>query len=353
MFNILLDTEVFRHENLHFQSRRFLRLIDLVRTEAVSVYVTDFTADEVRAAISSAVHKAIQYLRTKKIRRILGVLAQSVNARLEGAVSKLDEQALVDELVAKFDGLLADLDSEVIATDDVPIATVRGRYFDCAAPFGPSKPKKHEFPDAISILAAEALAKERGIVLHVVSGDPDLAAAAELTSVLKHADSLQTMTDRILSALNATAARAEAAHLAVEALAEGISKGIGKAFLEESFYVEDDYGEVEEVTVENVDVGELTVAKIEDAVATLSFGAEIDYSAELEVADPDQTAYDSETKEVIIFGYLRRTVSASEYVEGEVEVEIDLSEPSTSSLLGIALFTTSVGVSLDDQRYCS
>ena len=89
--------------------------------------------------------------------------------------------------------------------------------------------------------------------------------------------------------------------------------------------------EAEVKRLEKAGPGEPLIEEIHGEIVRLSFLAEVEYTAHLQVSDPDQTAYDSETKEVIVFGYLSRSVRSSEYVEGEMELEVDASVPAAST----------------------
>ena len=344
MFDILLDAEVFRRENLHFSSKRFSRLVDLVNAEEVTVYVTDVTVGEIRAAIRSSVHAAAEFLKPKVTRRLLGVIAQSELANVAGVIAKLDEAAIIGDLQEKFDRLLEELSAVVISTDDVPVAELRKRYFEATPPFAAAGVKKNEFPDALSILAAEQRAQADDITLFVVSADSDVAAAVEISSALEHVETLQEMVGRVLESVAETAALAEAAEQVAEALADEIAAKVEDRFLERGFYVENEAGEVTDVTVRDIDLGEPTVAELSGNVVKLEFTADVSFDAEVTIDDPDQTAYDSETGDTFVFGHLRRDAHDTEYVEGEVEIEINLADLAQSRILSLYMFGSDIGV---------
>jgi hypothetical protein len=342
MYHIFLDAEVFRRENLHFASKRFARLIDLVKGKEAVVYLTDVVVGEVRSAVRTSVSSALSILRQSGNRRTLGVLAQIEQAGLRGLLGKLDEGALVADLNSRFDRLLRDSRAIVISTDGVPMHELRRRYFEGLAPFANTSMKRKEFPDAISILAADAYAVKNGIILHMVSGDSGVAAAAQVATALEYAENLQAIIAKVLEA--AKAKLATAAESLAEELTETIASRIGAAFSESGFHVEDDYGDVDDVTVDDIDLDRPTVAELKATVATLEFSATISFRAHLTIADPAQTHYDSETGDTLVFGYLDQEVHDTAFVEGEIQVDLSLADLSKSKLLAVILFYSDYGV---------
>ncbi len=342
MLHVLLDTEVFRHENLHFGSKRFRRLAGHVEKAEVAVYVTDVVVGEVRAAISAAVHEAVAHLKRKDTRRKLGVIARSEAANLSGVVARLNKQTIADELNGKFDTLLHDLRAVVLSSNDISVAELRDRYFNAAPPFAGKGVKKHEFPDALSIMAAEIHARDKGLTLHVVSADAGVAAACKAPTLGCFAN-LQEMIGRILDSILARAAQE-----IVELFSGSLAEQIKKEFLSSGFYVEDDFeGEVIEVRVLDIDLGEAIAAEVEGNVVRLEIMPSVDFEADLKLTDPDQVGYDSETKSVFVFGFLERRTVDHSYLEGEVEIEVNLQELSESKVLSMSTFCGDFGLSYD------
>ena len=346
MFTIFLDTEVFKRENLHFGSRRFKRLVDLVEQGEASVCITDVTLEEVRAAIDSAVRLAIGFLEQRPNRRVLGVLAQSEEANLSGIVAKLNAPALVAELHGKLAKLLESLRAIVVSTDDVPVSEIRRRYFENLPPFSAGSAKKYEFPDAMSILAIEYHARTSGLTIHVVSGDKGIADAVQAATGLEHVCTLQEMTSKVLESAAATAGLAKAAESAAEMLVDQIAELIGEQFCDSPpVYVDDENGDADEVTVDEIDIDQPTVAEVRGNTVRMEFLATIDFSAAITIDDPDQSAYDHETGETYVFGYRHGMVSKTVDAEGEVEIEVNLVDPSQSRIISVALSETQYGIS--------
>lgn len=345
MFHILLDTEVFRHENLHFSSDRFQTLARLVEDGEAGVYVTDVILGELANAIGTSVSEAVLLLRSNDARRKLGVLVQADKARLSGIVDELDEAALVQELHNCLTALLLRLKATTLSTDSISVAELRERYFCSSPPFSSARNKKHEFPDALTVLAAQEYAQSNQIDLHVVSGDQRVLDACIEGSRLYPVNGLVPMLSTAFDTIEATKATAKAAEIAADALRERLLQAVKTRFSESWLYVEDEgEGDVEDVEVVEVGLNDPEVVSIDGNLATLAFVATISYTATLNVPDPDQTAYDSEDKKLMIFGYLSQTVREEEVVEGNVKIRVDIETPEDSEFLDLLLLQDSFAV---------
>jgi hypothetical protein len=341
MFHILLDAEVFRSENLHFASKRFRQLAAFAAAQEVTVYVTDITIGEVHRAIASEVSRALDLL-SKKDRATLGVLVQTDKAGLSGLLKLPDKAVLVNELGTMFERLLRDLAAVTLSTDEVSVAELRTRYLEELPPFAARAAKKHEFPDALFILAAERHAKSSGHILHVVSADKGIAEAAQLADGLETVETLPAMITKIHEAVEATAALAKAAEQAFASLNPDIVTRVEELFEGSSIDVDDWEGEVSDVEVSEVDLGEPWIDEIDGAIITLGFEATISFTADVTIGDPDQTARDSETGDFMVFGYLTKSIEETEYVPGSVEIEVNVADAAKSRVLDVSLFTNNI-----------
>jgi hypothetical protein len=89
------------------------------------------------------------------------------------------------------------------AGDHVTLDQVMLRYFGVQAPFAKNGPKKHEFPDAVSLLTLERWAEKHECKVLVVSADPDwvryCATSPCLVLVRDLADALSGFQDQTAS----------------------------------------------------------------------------------------------------------------------------------------------------------
>jgi hypothetical protein len=340
MRHVVLDTEVFRRENLAFDSARFQRLAELVEEDEVEVYLTDVVDEEVRRAIVEQVRVGMQSLRQEPVRRALNVIARGTVPQLKELLKELDEAEIIKTLLQEFDGLLGRLDAEIITSDNVPMKDVRERYFRGTPPFGHRTDKKHEFPDAISSVAIQIWAARQNDSIVVVSGDKGVAAAvAEMTGVV-YAAELRNVIDFVLRRM----AIVEDPDTLLKAKQSEIEERFRSGFENLGFYLDGEWGEVVEVTVRSVDLGTAYLGDRKGDIVTLEFEAEVKYAAELSFNDSTQTAYDSETGESYVFGSIMETVRDSAYVECTVEIEVNVDDVAKSQLKSLFMPVADIGV---------
>lgn len=344
MIHILLDTEAFRHENLHFGSKRFRQLIKFVAEDEVAVYVTDVIIGEVRKEIDLAVARAFEAL-PRKARAALGVLVQTDKAGLSGLLNLPDQSVLATKLYARFDQVLRDLRAVTIPSDEISISELLERYFGSLPPFSAQATKKHEFPDALITLAAERHAKVTGHRLYVVTADKGIVEAARLAANLEPVETLATMITLVHETAGATARIAKAAEKSFAQLTPQIVARVKELFEASGIYVEDEWnGEVEDVEVSGIDLGEPTIDEIDGTTVNLGFEAAISFAAEVTVGNPDQTARDPETGDPMVFGYLTEHIEATEYVEGNVTLEVNKADSGRSAISEVYIFADNVSV---------
>lgn len=340
MRHIVLDTEVFRRENLAFDSARFQRLAELVEENEIEIHLTDVTYEEVRRAIAEQVRIGMQTLRQEPIRRALNVIAHGAVPKLKELLGDIDESDIVTSLLKEFDDLLESLDANIIGTDDVPMKEVRERYFRGVPPFGHRSDKKHEFPDAISVVAIQAWAATQAEAVVVVSADTGIAAAVEAMTGVQHAKELRNVIDFVLRRMSVV----EDPDALLKAKEAEIKGRVKEHFEGLGFYVDGEWGEVVDVNVRSIDLGTAYLGDRKGDLVTLEFEAEVRYTAELSFDDPTQTAYDSETGDTYVFGSTSETVRDSTYLEGEVEIEVDTNDLSRSQVRSVFMSASDIGV---------
>ena len=249
------------------------------------------------------------------------------------------------EMMSKFEALLSKLDAEIISTDKISIPELRKRYFEATPPFGKGE-KKHEFPDAMTILALQDFAVVNATKIYTVSGDNDIRDAVKLSPNLEHARGIPEVTSLVLKHLDRTKAVAEAAETVTEVLYDQLATQISIAFEQSSFYIEDEDGDVEELKVGDVHFLRFYLVRIEEQTVEFEFSAEVSFSANVTYNDPDQTAYDSETGETIVFGYQKEQVHNRVHVEGQIEISLDLQDLQKSVIQAVWIYQPDFGISV-------
>jgi PIN domain-containing protein len=335
MFNIVLDTEVFRKEMLNFNASRFQKLAEFVEKRQASIYLSDVVVGETKRAIADRIREAAEYLRRKEVRRTVGYLQHSLSANVPGIGTNIDQESARKDLEASFEKLLVDLRATIICSNSVSVSELRRRYFGPVAPFALRTEKKHEFPDALTFLAVEQYATEHDVEMLIVSADKGFASAVDGHSHLRCVTDVRDLIDQILKRTESVAAAADRID---EILGEEFEGRIAEQFVESGFTIVDENGDVDEVTVKSVSFLHTYVAEIEGDIATIDFEAEVDFSADVSYDDPDQSVRDSETGEVYVFGSIDRVIDCDQWVEGQAVIKINIENLSASEILDFDLF---------------
>jgi hypothetical protein len=345
MIHGFLDTEIFRRENLIFDAAHFQRLLELVTEGVLSVYLTDFVVGEVKSAIEKSFDEAYERLIDGDLRRTLAFVGLS-HPLLKAKRHSQEVEEIVSRRLRDFDDLLVNLKARVVPTDNVRAEELRRRYFDLIPPFGARKDKRHEFPDAISLLSLESWSEDHGHDIYVVSGDKGLREAAALTSRLKPMERLANLIEAALAHKEGER-KARAAMQAIEALLEKIQEEISQAFCAMAFSVDELESEVQDVVVDTVEVVGSFFVALDGARATIEVDADVSFSADVTYADPDQTAYDSESGGYLVFGYREVGVHRETTVKSQVVLELDVEHPDLSSVEEVSIDEDLIYISLE------
>ena len=176
-----------------------------------------------------------------------------------------------------FDAFLTN--AEVIGTREQEAGPVFEKYFSGAAPFGSTKDKKHEFPDAFVIHALIEWTEARDQDLLVVSGDDLFREGCTACSALRAEVDLAAVLDHVASDDEKVATFIRAQMIA---RADDIGEHAKRLFQDLDFSVEDEWGEVE-VSVTKVDLnGDPDIIDIAGKKASVQMTFTVDYVADLD-----------------------------------------------------------------------
>lgn len=199
---IALDTSVFDANRLLLEAG-LLRRLEQFDASDVEVLIPDVVTREVTAHLTREADKALSILqRAIRLAASARLMQNGAQAQLEAIGMQTCESGDVSK--ARFDAWLERTRAHVLDTAArVDLRTVMDRYFAAQPPFAATGDKKHEFPDAVALLALEHWAQERATKVLVVSTDQDwqrfCAASRRLTCVADLRDALggfQTETAR-------------------------------------------------------------------------------------------------------------------------------------------------------------
>lgn len=199
---IALDTSVF-DANRRLLEGGLLRRLEQFDASDVQVLIPDVVTREVTAHLTREAEKARTVLqRGIRLAASERLMPNGEQAQLEAIAAQAGDAGEVSK--ARLDAWLQRTAAHVLDTAArVELRTVMDRYFTAQPPFATTGEKKHEFPDAVALLALEHWAHERRTKVLVVSTDPDwqrfCAASRGLVCVTDLRDALggfQTETAR-------------------------------------------------------------------------------------------------------------------------------------------------------------
>lgn len=169
---ILLDTSIYDQYGLKLEKGLLGKLSQFSRT-STTFLIPDVIYNEVKSHLE------------RKIRTSRGSLEKALEeagdhlffdgSELNDAKKTLIESKEVEGLgKSRLERFVAVTDAEVLTTGDyVSVPDLLKRYFSSEAPFADTGKKKNEFPDAITLMAVQAWAKENDENVLAVARDED------------------------------------------------------------------------------------------------------------------------------------------------------------------------------------
>lgn len=170
---IALDTSVFDAKQLSLETGLLRRVEQFRDSNGVELLIPDVVKSEVLAHLvrdagkaRSELHRAVRLVEKERL------LPADAYEHLRAAVGRVaDPMAAATE---RMEGWLTRTQAQVLeVAARIDLHTLFDRYFKAQPPFAENGNKKHEFPDAASLLALEHWAEEASTKVLVVSTDPD------------------------------------------------------------------------------------------------------------------------------------------------------------------------------------
>lgn len=340
-----LDTETYVARNFQFDSSVLKTLRAHLEEDGCHLLITDVNVREIRRHLRRKANEAHAFItRAKKDAMIL----RNTNALpWHGIFAKVSADEIYNELVRKFEEFL-DLGSvEIVPTNTVDINAVFDAYFDEKPPFAI---KKSEFPDAFVLLAINAISKQRGHQLYIVSQDNDVKGFCALHQNLI---SVNRLDELLALVLKNTERLAEPAKFAEEIfgewrlrLQEKIEQKINNHEFQVAYDYEDgiDEAEVQDVEIESVKFLEKNLTDVSKEHAEFSIVVQICLVVTVEYPDYDRSPWDSEDKEFAFVLYnelVQRYTNTAEVrvsfvFDDGLAANVDLGEMDVDALLDLS-----------------
>lgn len=116
MIYAFLDTQVFRRQNLIFNTEVFNRLVELVEEDRLTICLSDFVVGEVNSAIDELFDRAYQAFKvqeTKELLLFVGFGEHPILKSGKGSAKRLE--SLSQARKTEFSHLLSSLRAEIIS----------------------------------------------------------------------------------------------------------------------------------------------------------------------------------------------------------------------------------------------
>jgi len=314
--NVFIDTQVFDAQNLNCESTVFKELVRLAQDGRVKLFLTTVTESEILAHIPQQIHEA--FLALEKFRN-KGRSLKNVDA-FKPAFAEFDEQAAVAEVQKKFEIFLASADVTIVDLEKADADAVLKDYFDKKPPFGEGK-KKYEFPDAFAQQALTNWCEDNECQMYVVSADHDWQSLEGRSKCLIPLVTVQEFID--------FAVKDEAEELSGKVLRlyrrnmPKVDEAIQEAFKDCGFYTDDVDGDVNEVTVTRLELGEPRILEVDDGSATISVSVGLDYTANVSYYDDNEGIWDSEDDRWMYRPTKHGHADETEKFEAELFIQFD------------------------------
>lgn len=331
--HIFLDTSELVSLNFAYDGPVLSALESLLHKGAAFIHFTDISISEIKAQIESEVHASIQAAdQFRKKARILKNLPRSPYKEF---FAELEKASAVAELNGQLERFMANTKAHIVSVNAVPVNNVFGLYFRRKAPFGENK-KKNEFPDAFTLIALEQWCQENNEKMYVVTHDSDLKTYCQQSITLlcleKTSDFINLLTfhdDRLAPFIRDL----------LEKHPAEIKGAIERAFCNLGFYLDDQQGDVLDVTVTDIEITDQALIEVNKDHAVVEITAKVYFNADVEYDDLETATYDSEDKVLIPWRTVNKTVERDTEVTVYVHLNLDLDNPDLFKIADLSIGT--------------
>ncbi|AZD99528.1 PIN domain-containing protein [Pseudomonas chlororaphis] len=274
---VFLDTNIFEGKNFQFNSHSLKAFKKLVADDEIRLLVTDPTIQEVRQHLRVKSEEAVNEI--KKVRRSAMLLRNIPDFPAHGIFEELTAGAVEDRLYRNFDEFLDGDNVEHVTIENVSASQVFDMYFNLKAPFANGE-KRKEFPDAYVLLALNALSRERGWPIHVITKDKDMFRFSEEHSNLICSESIDALMDAInkIISIEPSEFAATAFEKIRDEAIKRISDSLGDIVIDIVDYGNFDEASLEDVKFRALELIDSNLISVDEEYCTynLSFSVKID-----------------------------------------------------------------------------
>ncbi len=338
---IFIDTGIFDRECFDFSSSRFRSLLAAVDGQHKKLLLPQPTKLEVEKHISEQSRLAVVALK----------VAREQHALLRGVAgvpqSRAERDQMIEQLrtqvLAHWVSFKSHFDCVELDYSGVNVAEVMGWYSSVQPPFGLGE-KQKEFPDAFTLAILRDYASRTGRSIAVVSTDNDFRKFCDGVSTMRYYANLDTLTSELVADADERHRFTRAVTLARASIPAIIAQ-IKQKFPDRGFWHEcapaDDDEEVENVVPIDCQLTpeDLQVVGISATGFSVSFRAEVTFTADVAYADPDSWVNMGEG-DIMYLGRCAGNVTDTAIIHGSAEIETDWdegTEPGTTEIRALAI----------------
>jgi hypothetical protein len=245
MKEVFIDTNIFIEGNFDIVGKVFSRLQKLSSVHIVNLHLTTITQREIHNNIRKAFREARGAFDSFKSK---GKVLRNVD-EFDIVFKAVNIEEPAPALIEKIDKFIKDY-FHIVDVNMASVADVFDKYFEAAPPFAEKGAKKSEFPDAFVVSALEKWCQDNTASMYIVSIDKDLRKAREGSERLIYLEKADELFDLF-------AADEESRHEILETInehQENILEMLQEAFEQAEFFVSDEYGDVLEVSVNDIGI---------------------------------------------------------------------------------------------------
>jgi len=340
-----LDTETYVARNFQFDSGVLNTLRSHLEEDGCHLLITDINVREIRRHLKRKAVEAHGII--SRAKKDAMILRNTTALPWHGIFAPVTVEAIQDQLVRKFEAFLDHDSVEVVPTNTVDINSVFDAYFDEKPPFAI---KKSEFPDAFVLLAVDAISKQRGHKLYIVSQDKDVK---EFCALHENLISLGRLDDLLTLVLKNTERLAEPAKFAEEIFSEyeiRLQEIIEQRIRDEDFQISDAFeegfyeAEVQQVQIDSFKFVRRNLIDVSREHAEFDAAVKISLVITIDFPDYERSPWDSEDKEYAFVLYNRVVqrytkmdgVSVSFSFDDGLAGNVELGDVDTDSLLNLS-----------------
>lgn len=293
---VFIDTSAYEVKKLQFGHFALLRLQELIDAEKIHLLITDVVRFEIEKHLKKYAEEAVTAHRNFRKQGSFLCVAQEVAG--DGLFPDITPEAVLDEAMRKFHALVDNGLTETVSIENVNPKQIFDDYFSGAAPFHRDA-KKHEFPDAFSLAAVDAVAKSRHQSVYIVSNDGDMAAVADANASFIHLKSIDTLLDLVNRNDKELAELSTFADRVLEQLRPEIIQLARKILSNAEFipYTTGDADpEISDVEILSVSIDELQLIDVTSDDATYDVTFHVELAASYDFQDYSRANWDKEDR---------------------------------------------------------